>query len=381
MKHPTILVTGATGKTGRAVVAHLRRHDWPVRAVVHRRDARSRALEQWGAEVVEADLFDADDLTRALRGTQRAYYCPPFHPHAIQSAAAFAVAVGEARLEAVVGLSQWLASPDSPSPHTRQLALIDRLLAALPGVAYVTISPGYFADNYLRLADFATLLGVFPILTGHSGDAPPSNEDIGRASAAVLMDVERHAGRRYRPTGPALLSAYDMAAIIGQVTGRRVRPLPMPWWMFERAARLQHVDAFQIASLRHYLEDHRQGAFAQGAPTDDVQTLTGAPAEDFQTTARRYVALPFAQPTAANRLRALLQFSRVPFTAPYGLTRMNRIQAHPPVAQPRHAMASAPWRAAHGPRDRVPGNSIGTPRAPSAVDPGEAALTSPGRGQ
>ena len=46
MTHPKILVTGATGKTGGAVIAELLGKGFPVRAVVRRRDARSAALER-----------------------------------------------------------------------------------------------------------------------------------------------------------------------------------------------------------------------------------------------------------------------------------------------------------------------------------------------
>ena len=45
MKYPKILVTGATGRTGRAVVDELLAKGVPVRAVVHSQDARARALE------------------------------------------------------------------------------------------------------------------------------------------------------------------------------------------------------------------------------------------------------------------------------------------------------------------------------------------------
>ena len=60
MKHPTILVTGATGRTGRAVVDELLAKDVPVRAVIHSKDVRSEALEREGAETVVADMFDPD---------------------------------------------------------------------------------------------------------------------------------------------------------------------------------------------------------------------------------------------------------------------------------------------------------------------------------
>ena len=44
MKQPKILVTGATGKTGRAVVDELLAKGVSVRAVVHSKDARSAAI-------------------------------------------------------------------------------------------------------------------------------------------------------------------------------------------------------------------------------------------------------------------------------------------------------------------------------------------------
>lgn len=50
MKQPKILVTGATGKTGSAVVAQLREKNWPVRAIVPSQDERSEQLELLGAD-------------------------------------------------------------------------------------------------------------------------------------------------------------------------------------------------------------------------------------------------------------------------------------------------------------------------------------------
>lgn len=50
MAQPKILVTGATGKTGAAIVADLLRREVPVRAVVRTRDARSERLQRAGAE-------------------------------------------------------------------------------------------------------------------------------------------------------------------------------------------------------------------------------------------------------------------------------------------------------------------------------------------
>jgi hypothetical protein len=190
-----------------------------VRAIVRSRDARSQRLDRIGAETVVADLFDVDQMLAAMRGAVRAYYCPPFHPYMIQSAAVFVAAARESKLEAIVGLSQWTASANHPSLQTRQLWLVEQMLSALPDIAYVNLNPGYFVDNYLRLIDFASLLGIFPILTGDGRDAPPSNEDIARVAVALLMDPDRYVGKRFRPTGSKLMSAYDMAVVTGASSG------------------------------------------------------------------------------------------------------------------------------------------------------------------
>lgn len=344
MNKPMILVTGASGKTGGAVVSLLRERGWPVRAVVRSRDGRSEALERLGAEVAVADMFDPEGLAAAMRGTARAYYVPVFHPNMIQSATAFSAAAHEAKLEVVVGLSQWLASPSHPSLHTRQHWLADELFARSRGFAYVKLNPGYFADSTLRLVDFAAHFGILPNFTGDSRNAPPSNEDIARVAAAVLMRPDRHVGRSYRPTGPKLLSTHDVARVLTRVLGRNVAAVPMPSWLFLKAARMDGVGAFDATSLLYYFEDHKQGAFELGAPNTDVLDVTGAPAEDFEVTARRYAALPKAQRTFRNTVRAWFDFLRLPLHPGYDAAAYERGMAFPEPPSPRFAMQDATWR-------------------------------------
>ncbi|HEY2501990.1 MAG TPA: NAD(P)H-binding protein, partial [Mycobacterium sp.] len=115
-----ILVTGATGRIGGAVAAQLLDKGVTTRAMVHRDDARSARLRDLGAEVVVADMFDIRQVSSAMEGVDRLYFNPPYHPHALDSAVAFAVAARRSGVEAVVALGQWLASPDHPSLMTRQ---------------------------------------------------------------------------------------------------------------------------------------------------------------------------------------------------------------------------------------------------------------------
>jgi hypothetical protein len=106
--------TGATGKTGRAVVDELLAKGVPVRAVVHSKDARSTALERMGAETVVTDMFDSIGCSTLC--AKRARLLSPVLRSL--SAATFAIAAQEAKLEAVVSLGQWLtidSTTTSPS--------------------------------------------------------------------------------------------------------------------------------------------------------------------------------------------------------------------------------------------------------------------------
>jgi NAD(P)H dehydrogenase (quinone) len=346
---------------------------------VHREDGRSARLKSQGAEIVAAEMSDVERVVDALVDVQRAYYCPPIDPYAIQGAVGFAIAAKEARLEHIVGLTQWLASPSHPSLMTRQSWLIDHLFSMTPGVAHTIVNPGFFADDYLLPIGLAAHLGMFPWMYGNSRNAPPSNEDIARVAATVLMDPARHAGKSYRPTGPELLGAKEMAQAIGRAVGRSVRVMPTPPWLFMKSARIAGLRIDEMSNIRYYIEDHKQGAFEMGAPTTDVPDVTGRPAEDFETIARRYAAQPRNHRTLGNWIREFGQFMTAPFTRGFNLDRYERELRRPFPSAPSSAAESAIWGRQHDISDFIQpsmqvrkGEQTAIARAPqSTILPGE----------
>jgi NAD(P)H dehydrogenase (quinone) len=379
MMKPRIIVTGATGKTGNVVVGELLKAGYPVRAMVHREDGRSARLKAQGAEIVVAEMSDVERVVDALDDVQRAYYCPPYDPYTIQGAVTFAIAAKEARLEHIVGLTQWLASSSHPSLMTRQSWLIDHLFSMTPGVAHTIVNPGFFADSYLVPIGLAAHFGMFPWMYGDGRNAPPSNEDIARVAIAALMNPARHAGKIYRPTGPELLGAKDMAEAIGRAVGRSVRVMPTPIWLFMKTARMGGLPIDLMSNVRYYVDDHKQGAFELGAPTTDVLDVTGRPAENFETIARRYAAQPRNQRTLGNWLRQFAQFMMAPLSPGFNLDRYDRELRRPFPSAPRFAVKSAVWRCEHDIDDVIqttaPGQHktrLAVARAPqSTISPGE----------
>ena len=350
MQKPKILITAAAGKTGMATALDLLRQGFPVRAMVRHADARSLRLKEAGAEITLGSMEDFTDLTRAMAGVQRAYFCPPLEPGTLRRATLFAACAQEARLEAVAVLSQWLSDPIHPAVHSREKWLTSKVFEWLPGVTSITIDPGFFADNYMAVLEPAAQFGLMAMPLGEGMNAPPSNEDIARVVAAVLIDPGPHIGKSYRPTGPTLLSPVDIANIIGKVLKRRVRYQNAPLRMFMKAATALKLPRFVIEELSWYLQDYQRNSFGIGAPTNVVGDVGGKQPDDFETIVRRYAAVsPFVKQTLASKGRALGALMNALLAKAPDPASIRRQLELPTIANAKLGADSESWLSTHHP--------------------------------
>ncbi len=139
-----------------------------------------------------------------------------------------------------------------------------------------------------------------------------------------------------------------------------------------KAARMggHPIDVF--SGIRYYIEDHRRGAFEVGAPTTDVFDVTGRPAENFETIARRYAAQPRHQRTFGNWLREFGQFMLAPLASGFNLDRYDRELRRPFPSVPQFATDSKVWRREH---------AIANNFSPAALGHGKTPVAAAGRGQ
>ena len=259
----------------------------------------------------------------------------------------FAVAAADAKLEAVVAVTQWLAQPNHPSVATRQSYLTDRIFEWVPGVDTVTVNTGWFADNYMGVLPMAAQLGIFPFRLGDAKVAPVSSEDIARVAVGALVNPAPHVGRYYRPTGPQLLGPDQLAATFAKVFGRPVRYQELSERMFFKAVKSAGltVHPYHMAQLRHYVEDYRRGSFSVGAVTDTVRDVGGSAPEDFETIVRRHAASdPMSTPSVANKLRAVAEFVKILLTPAPDLAGHERAQHQPLLRAPEYGIDNAAWR-------------------------------------
>jgi hypothetical protein len=134
-----------------------------------------------------------------------------------------------------------------------------------------------------------------------------------------------------------------------------------------KAARMAGISIDVMSNLRYYIDDHRQGAFELGAPTTDVQDVTGRSAEDFETIARRYAAQPRNQSTLGNWLREFGEFMIAPLSPGFNLDRYDRELRRPFPSEPQFAAESEVWLQEHSITDLAKSEASVQPKATSAT--------------
>jgi hypothetical protein len=219
-----------------------------------------------------------------------------------------------------------------------------------PDLHVTTINPGFFADNYMAALEPIAHFGLMAMPLGKGLNAPPSNEDVARVVVGALVDPGPHIGKTYRPTGPRLLSPEEIAAVLGQALGRKVRYQDAPISLFLKVAKSLGIAEFVIEELYWFLMDYQRNAFGLGAPTQAVLEVGGVAAEPFEETARRYVAASgFARRTLGSRLTAVHNLIAGLLTkAPVPAAIAQRLHL-PRLNHPTLAADSGLWRASHAP--------------------------------
>ncbi|MFF3490224.1 NAD(P)H-binding protein [Streptomyces sp. NPDC002795] len=214
----TVLVTGATGRIGRAVVDELLAAGVPVRALT-RRPAAADLPD--GVEVMAGDFADPATLDRALSGVRSVFLlwtAPPATAGAVIERIA-------ARTRRIVFLSSPHRTPhpffQQPNPMADLHAEIERLITA-SGLDSTILRPGMFASN-VRLWWEAAINAGEPVRWPYADveTAPIDERDLAAVTARTLYEGG-HTGGDYVLTGPEALSHAEQVRVIGDVIGRPV---------------------------------------------------------------------------------------------------------------------------------------------------------------
>lgn len=261
-----VLVTGATGSTGSAVLEQLLRRDVAVRVMVRRDSdvARFRAL---GAEVAVADFDDASASAAALAGARRVYLVTPSSEHAEAQQRRFAELAVEAGVEHIVKLSQLGANESSPVRFLRWHAAVEGHIRQL-GAGYTFLRPNLFFQGLFAFAPTIARDGRFYAPIGDARVSAVDVRDIAAVAAAALTEPDHgHEGKTHTITGPAAITHGEIAMALSDATGRDIAFVDVPPDAF-RASLADVLPAWQLDGL---VEDYAH--YARGEAADVLPTV------------------------------------------------------------------------------------------------------------
>ncbi|HUQ56995.1 NmrA/HSCARG family protein [Lentzea sp.] len=204
----SVLVTGATGKQGGAVVRALAEAGVPVRALV--RDPESERAKALGVELVAGDLNDRESLVRATKGAQAVFsvQMAPFTGDGFDFAAELAQAGNLVDAARESGVPQFIQTtvdgagerirderfPIREASLNTKAAVQDRVREA-GFERWTLLKPGFFMENLLPSSAYLFPRGVegglVSLLKPTTRLSLFAVRDMGPAVAAIVADPER----------------------------------------------------------------------------------------------------------------------------------------------------------------------------------------------
>ena len=279
MTQPRILVTGATGQVGGAVVAHLHAAGVPVRALV-----RGEADFPEGVEAVRGDLGDPASLGAALEGIDAVFLVWPFL--SAEGASDVIDAIGKRARRVVYLSSSGVGVEEEPGETITVLHTeLERLIEA-SSLEWTALRPTGFARNALGWAEEIRATGT--VRAPLASLARPLIHEADMAAVAVrALTTDALLGARPLITGPELVTQERQVALIGEAIGRPVR--------FEEVSLDEAAEQMKAmgwpAELVEAVLPAQAKMLDEPEPVNaEVERITGTPARSFREWALDHAA-------------------------------------------------------------------------------------------
>lgn len=279
-----ILVTGAAGKTGQAVIRALLQRGAGVRALV-RRPKQAERLQNLGAqEVVVGDIQAEAILQQAMQGAQAVYLiCPNMHPDEVAIGRA-AIAAAEAAGTRSVVYHSVLHPHTEKMPHHWHKLRVEELLFE-SGLAWTILQPAAYMQNVLAGWTAMVTQGVYRVpYPVETRLGMVDLEDVAEV-AAMALTQPGHAGAIYELAGPETLSQTEVAAVLSQVLGRPVRAEEIPLDEWANNAQAGGLGDYQVETLLKMFRYYAQYGF--GGNPQVLGWLLGRPPTSFRAFVER----------------------------------------------------------------------------------------------
>lgn len=293
-----IIVTGAAGKTGRAVIAALSARGRRVRAFVRRPEQGAIARAAGAQEVVVGDLRDAEAVGRALGGGRELarahaiyHICPNMSPDELAIGECVIAAAVAAATPRFVYHSVLHPQTEKMPHHWQKLRVEERLFES--GLDFTILQPAVYMQNILAAGEAILQQGRYPIPYAASTRLSFVDlDDVAEVATRALLEPG-HAGAIYELAGTTALSQTAIAAILSEQVGRTVAVEVIARDAWERQAAAAGLNAYAVTTLLQMFAYYEACGFA-GNP-NVLRWLLGREPTSLEAFAARQLASPARQ--------------------------------------------------------------------------------------
>ena len=257
-----ILVTGAAGKTGQAIIQTLANRGADVRAFVYRSDYIEPVKVVGAREGFVGDLQDEVALTQAARGCHAMYHiCPNMHPDEIAIGQRVTAAAKQAGIQRLVYHSVLHPQVEAMPHHWHKLRVEEMLFES--GLDFTILQPAAYMQNILGGWQAIVSQGVYrvpyPVETRLS---IVDLDDVADVAARVLTEPG-HTGALYELAGPDNPSQSEVALLLSDLLGYPVKAEQISIDAWTEGAKKAGLGGYQIETLvkmfRYYEQYHFEG--------------------------------------------------------------------------------------------------------------------------
>lgn len=281
-----ILITGAAGKTGRAVIQALSRRGETLRALVHD-PGQIQTVKALGVhEVLVGDLLSRSALDEAFKDVHAVYHIPPnVNPDEVVIGKNMIDAAQSAGIEHFVFHSVLQPQIEAMPHHWKKLRVEEALLQS--GLPFTILQPTAYMQNILAQWDNIIQRGSY------SAPYPEETrlsmvdlEDVAQVAATVLTEAG-HAGATYELVGEHAISQIKVAAILSHKLNRPIQITVTPLKDWEERARASGLGDYQVDTLIRMFRYYADYGF-EGNP-HVLNWLLGRPPRSFEDFVTRMV--------------------------------------------------------------------------------------------
>jgi uncharacterized protein YbjT (DUF2867 family) len=259
-----ILVTGAAGLNGTALVHTLSAQGIPVRALV-RNVARAAPLAALPhVEIVVADMAKPETLPAALAGIDRAMLNSSADPAMLEVQSNFIAAAAKAGVKHVVKLSGIMPELDSPFRFARMHGEIEKRLEA-SGMGFTHLRAGEFMPTYFRQVPSIVAKGALFLPMEDQRIASIDVGDLAEISALVLTRPG-HEGKIYPLTGPEALTMTEVAERLSAATGKIIKYINIAPEDAKKAQLAAGLPPYMADAIAELFAERRKGKESQVSP-------------------------------------------------------------------------------------------------------------------